>query len=95
MYKVKNNRDISRLGISVSKKVGNAVVRNRVRRLIKESCRLRAHTIDKGFDIVVVARPAIGTIPREDSYRKVDKALGSLFKRLSLISPDTTPLTKS
>ena len=45
-----------RLGISVSKKVGNSVVRHRVKRLIKESFRLNEDRFQKGYDIVVVAR---------------------------------------
>ncbi|MDO5409840.1 MAG: ribonuclease P protein component [Lachnospiraceae bacterium] len=45
-----------RLGISVSKKVGNSVVRHRVKRLIKESFRLNVNRFRNGCDIVVVAR---------------------------------------
>ncbi|MCR4740556.1 MAG: ribonuclease P protein component [Lachnospiraceae bacterium] len=46
----------NRLGISVSKKVGNSVVRHRVKRLIKESYRLSEDMFNSGLDIVVVAR---------------------------------------
>lgn len=56
MYVLKNNMDCNRLGISVSKKVGNSVVRHRVTRLIRESYRLNKDNIIKGFDIVVIAR---------------------------------------
>jgi len=86
MYAMANNTCTNRLGVSVSKKVGKAVVRNRVKRLVKESCRLRASSVIKGFDIVVVARPAVGTLPKEGSFRKVDKALESLFNRLRLLA---------
>ena len=85
MYAMANNIDVNRLGISVSKKVGKAVVRNRVKRLIKESCRLKARRFIQGFDIVVVARPAVGALPREGSFHKVDRSLESLFARLSLL----------
>ena len=85
VYAAENNTGASRLGITVSKKVGMAVVRNRVKRLVKESCRLRAHNIARGFDIVVVARPAVGALPREGSFSKVDKALEALFGRLQLL----------
>jgi len=85
MYVLPNDTDANRLGISVSKKVGKAVVRNRVKRLVKESCRLRADAIVKGFDIVVVARHAVGALPVEGSFHKVDKALKTLLGRLKLM----------
>lgn len=57
MYICKNNREESRLGISVSKKVGNSVVRHRLARLIRESCRLNREKFHSGWDIVIVVRP--------------------------------------
>jgi len=72
--------DTPRLGLSVSKKVGNAVTRNRVKRLVKESCRLR--TLAPGYDYVVVARPAAGALPRTGAFAQVDRALGDLLKRM-------------
>ena len=58
MYLRSNGLDYNRLGISVSKKVGNSVVRHRVTRLIREAYRLNRTNIDVGYDIVIVARPA-------------------------------------
>lgn len=51
-----NRKDYNRLGITVSKKVGNAVSRNRARRLIKEAYRLNESKLKSGFDLVVVSR---------------------------------------
>ena len=56
MYLRKNDSDTNRLGISVSKKVGNSVVRHRITRLVRESYRLNEAKLLQGYDIVVVAR---------------------------------------
>ncbi len=56
MYISKNHSDGNRIGISVSKKVGNSVVRHRLTRLIREGYRLNEEKFKIGFDIVVVAR---------------------------------------
>ena len=56
MYVLENKSDRNKLGISVSKKVGNSVVRHHVTRLIRESYRLHEEMFQRGFDIVVVAR---------------------------------------
>ena len=58
MYVIKNDLDKNRLGISVSKKVGNSVVRHRIARLFRESFRLSNEKFHSGWDIVVVARIA-------------------------------------
>lgn len=55
IYYRKNNLTYSRLGITVSTKVGKAVLRNRIRRLIRENYRLLPD-IESGYDIVIVAR---------------------------------------
>lgn len=60
LYYKKNNAGKNRLGITVSKKVGKAVVRNRIRRLVKESYRLCEDNIKSGYDIVFVSRVRTG-----------------------------------
>jgi len=56
MYIINNGLEDNRLGISVSKKVGNSVVRHKVTRLIREGYRLNKQQLKSGFDIVVIAR---------------------------------------
>lgn len=56
MYIYENRTENLRLGISVSKKVGNSIVRHRLTRLIRESVRLNSEQVKKGYDIVIVAR---------------------------------------
>ena len=56
LYARKNRTDTNRVGITVSKKLGHAVVRNRVRRRLREVYRLNEDKFQPGWDIVVVAR---------------------------------------
>lgn len=56
MYLLRNETEGNQVGISVSKKVGNSVVRHRITRLIRESYRLQENRLKQGYDIVVVAR---------------------------------------
>ena len=62
MYILENQTDQNRLGISVSKKVGNSIVRHRLTRLIRESYRLNEEMFNSGLDIVVIARNAAAGI---------------------------------
>ena len=71
MYVLKNNQPINRLGISISKKVGNSVVRHRFCRLVRESYRLHEEVFNSGLDIVVVAR----TSAKECGYKEIESAL--------------------
>lgn len=76
MYVKKNASNINRLGISVSKKVGNSVVRHRITRLIREGYRLSEDSIESGFDIIVVARAGA----KGKDYSEIESALIHLMK---------------
>lgn len=79
MYVLKNDLEKNRIGISVSKKVGNSVIRHHLTRLIRESYRLHEDVFDSGLDIVIIARNSA----REIGFREVESALlhlGSLHK---------------
>lgn len=71
MYIYENGLSLNRLGISVSKKVGNSVVRHRLTRLIRESYRLHEEMFHSGWDIVVIAR----TNAKDISYHDMESAL--------------------
>ena len=62
LYARRNGRNINRLGITVSKKVGKAVARNRAKRRLKELYRVNSQKLLKGYDIVIVARAATVTV---------------------------------
>ena len=81
MYVLENGTDHSRLGISVSKKVGNSVVRHRVKRLIKESYRLHEGIFNSGLDIVIIARQGAATV----GFFEVESALLHLAKLHEMI----------
>lgn len=76
MYVLENGLTRNRYGITVSKKVGNSVVRHRVTRLIRESIRLQSNQFMDGFDIVFVARAAV----KDKKYQDVESALLHLGK---------------
>lgn len=71
MYILENQLDKNRIGISVSKKVGNSVVRHRVTRLIRESFRLNDDKFSIGYDIVVVARSSA----KDKQFKEIESAL--------------------
>lgn len=72
MYVIKNDLEINRLGISVSKKIGNSVVRSRVSRLIREAYRLSEENVKAGFDIAVIARAAMNGADYAETHRSLN-----------------------
>ncbi len=76
MYVMKNGKNGNRIGISISKKVGNSVVRHRLTRLIREGYRLNEEKFKAGFDIVVVARANA----KDADYNSIVNALLHLGK---------------
>lgn len=87
MYILRNkknkDRDLNiynKLGVSVSKKVGNSVVRSRSKRLISESFRLNDEFITKGYDFIFIARNPI----KDKNFGDVEKAMKNLFKKAGL-----------
>ena len=76
MYVLENQTEQNRLGISVSKKVGNSVVRHRVTRLIRESYRLQEDIFNSGLDMVVIARNSA----KDRTCQEIESALIHLGK---------------
>lgn len=81
LYLLENNTNRNSLGISVSKKVGNSVVRHRLKRLIKESYRLHENMFNSGLNIVVIAR--VGADKAD--YKEIESALLHLMRLTNVI----------
>ena len=73
-----------RLGLSVSRKVGGAVARNRVKRLLREAFAQHEQELSPGQDVVVVARPPAGELAEREGLAGVDASLGELIARAGL-----------
>lgn len=56
LYRLKKDHNFFRIGISVSKKVGNSVVRHKIKRRVREAARLNEEMFDSGYDYAVIAR---------------------------------------
>ena len=81
MYVLKNGTGKNRFGISVSKKVGNSVVRHHITRLLRESYRLQEDMFHSGWDIVVIARAGA----KNASYHEIKSALLHLGRLQKLL----------
>lgn len=71
LYVMKNQLDYTRVGFSVTKKIGNSVVRNRVKRRMREICRLNFLNIKKGYDIIFIPKKNVVDI----GYRELESAI--------------------
>ena len=76
MYILQNGTDTNRLGVSVSKKVGNSIVRHRLARLIREAFRLNVTQVTPGYDVVVIARAGL----KGKGYKETESAMLHLLK---------------
>ena len=84
MYVKENDLSENRIGISVSKKVGNSVVRHRVKRLILESYRLHEDMFNSSLDMVIIAR----STAKDKSYKEISSAVMHLGKLHGILVKD-------
>jgi ribonuclease P protein component len=80
-----NDLPTTRTGFVVSRRVGNAVQRNRVRRRISEAVRLLWDLVEPGWDLVWIARPAI----EQAAFAEIQEACARLLRRARLLRTPT------
>jgi ribonuclease P protein component len=76
IYLARNQFGRRRLGITVSRKVGDAVVRNRIKRLVREYFRVSKEHLPPSRDVLVIARKADPAMKLADLARELDRAIG-------------------
>ena len=76
LFVKKNNLGYTRIGYTITKKIGNSVVRNRIRRQMKEICRLNFDQIEKNYDLVFIAKRNIIDI----SFKELESAMLHIMK---------------
>lgn len=82
MYILKKDQgEEKRFGFTISKKIGKAVVRNRIRRILKEVCRLNEGKLSGSFDMILVARTPVV----DKSYQQIESSFLCLAQRSRLI----------
>jgi ribonuclease P protein component len=79
----KNAQDDSLFGFVISKKVGIAVIRNKIRRRLKSIMRLTLESLPKGFCYIFIVKPQITQISFQDIENEINKAFQKLHKRLT------------
>lgn len=84
LYVMRTNSPVNRIGFTVSKKIGKAVVRNRARRRMSEAFRLAEPCIERGYYMVMVARTAV----LKADFGKICGALDSVLKKAALVKND-------
>lgn len=83
IYCRRNGLGVNRLGLTVSTKLGHAVVRNRVRRRLREVVRLNEGRLQNGYDIVLVAR----TAAVEAEFKTLTRAFLTAADRVGILTP--------
>ena len=85
MYVLRNETEKNRFGISVSKKVGNSVIRHHVTRLVREAYRLQEEKFNSGLDIIIIAR----VLAKHVSYHETERAILHLGNLHHILKDDT------
>jgi len=74
---LRTDLDTTRFGLATGRKIGGAVIRNRLRRRLREALRALAPSFQPGWDVLIIARPALVTATHEE----LSEAVGKLLRR--------------
>jgi ribonuclease P protein component len=77
-----NGTETTRFGFSISKRVGNAVVRNRIKRRLREVA--RSASVEEGFDVVIIARQNAATA----DFASLEGSVNNLFRRARILQAE-------
>jgi len=80
LFYLENNLDYNRVGISVTKKIGKAVTRNKVKRLIKEGFRVHSDKVKNGYDLIFLSRIRAN----QATFKEIESAINHLIKKSGL-----------
>ena len=84
VYILENNVNSNRVGVAVGKKAGKSVVRNRIKRLIRESYRLNETTMKQGFDCIIVWRSSVDS--KNAIFENIQKSLLKCLNKAELMN---------
>lgn len=79
--------DASRVGFSVSKRLGGAVDRNRIKRVLREAFRANAQSIAGNMDFVLIARTPLVELLEAEGFKAVEVKMTEVFRKAGLLSP--------
>ena len=91
VFAARNDGPVTRIGLSVSKKHGGAIIRNRLKRLLREAFRLKQGEIPSNLDLIVIplAKDKASLTAYQDSLVKITRRL---MRRLIPATPEDTPV---
>ena len=86
IFFVKNNLEYNRCGFVVSKKIGNAVCRNRLKRLFRECYRINEENIKTGYDLIFVGKKNAGEKFKNLKYQEMENDIKKILKKSGLMA---------